>query len=379
MAHQRYHRVPYVLGASLNTTAATDRFNEAQFRNDTAYPFEVYALGFDLANAVSSPADQGYRDVGIHIQDQSRNTPWTKGGNYPRVATLVDLVSNIHTGASGQDLQAFNGTRWSLRYPTIIPGRSKLGVSLRNYIAPTGVNLTVAVQGALIVPARPGLELDAVAHWDRAAAWSGLGRNNLNQSIGPMMGRSWIPGSGPRSSEELAKQRNGAILAYERVPFVMASSQSEADGVPTIFPESDFRNDTDYDVHIYEVGMSLAGAEANYATQNMHDVSLRVVDVLRNREWSKSQIRAASLIYSNSSRMRIGQGTTWHSTKWDLGPGTVLPPGGNLRAFMQNMDTALGSQTLDLSFIGDMLIPIVAGTPHAEAFIQALNAVPTWA
>ena len=373
MTHPRYHRVPYVLGTNLATTAATGRFDEAAFRNDTQYPMEVYGIGFALAASLASPATQGYRDVGIAIVDTARDLSWVKSGAFPRVSTLVDLVGNVQNGS---DILQYNGTLWAFRTPTIVPPEGKLSVELRNYIANTSVNLALTVKGALLVPATSAKLIEVADRYRYSVPWMGK-LSSMPVGRGRPFGFAY-PGWTPVGDAARRAPNGTPLISYERFPYLLTSSQSEASGIPTVFTPADFRNDSPFDVHIYAAGLSLAGAEGEFATQNIHDVSLRVIDVARNQEWAKDQIRLSALVASNGSRMNIGRGSTWHSTKWDLGPGTVLPPSGQLTTYMRNESTGLGSMTLDVTFLGEQLIPVLEGTSYAEWFRRHVEAVPSY-
>lgn len=375
--HPRYHRVPYVLGDSLTSTSNTAKFTEGSFRNDTEFPFEVYGVGFALAAAVASQATQNYRDVGISVADVARGISWTKSASYPRISTLIDLAGNRHDAAPNTDILQYNGTLWSFRRPTIIPPEGNMSIEMRNFVAATSATLGLALKGSLLVPAASARLVETADRFRYTVPWMGrLSANPIER--GRPFGYAY-PGWTPAGDAARRAPDGTPIIGYERVPYLMTSSQSEANGIATKFTEADFRNDSPFDVHVYAVGLSLAGAEANLATQNIYDVSLRVVDVLRNQEWSKAQVRCSSLVASNGSRMAVGQGSTWHSTKWDLGAGTILPPGGQLTAYMQNENTALGSMTLDVTFLGEQLVPVLEGTRWAEWYRRHIDAVPSYA
>jgi hypothetical protein len=282
-------------------------------------------------------------------------------------------VGNVQNGS---DIVQYNGTRWDFRSPTILPPEGKLSVELRNFVASTSVNLAVTIHGSLLVPATSAKMVEVADRYRYSVPWMG------KLASGPI-GRPRpfgfaYPGWTPVGDAARRAPNGTPIIGYERAPYLLTSSQSEASGIPTVFTPADFRNDSPFDVHVYAVGLSLAGAEREFATQNIHDVSIRVVDVVRNQEWAKDQIRVSSLVASNGSRMSIGRGSTWHSTKWDLGPGTILPPGGQLTTYLRNEDTAVGSETLDVTFLGEMLLPVLEGTSYAEWFRRHAEAVPSY-
>jgi hypothetical protein len=373
------HRVPYVLGGSTSTSGNVARIAEQTFRNDTRYPMEVYGVGFSLANAASSAADQSYDQIGIALEMplpqasagcKIEAQSWQRAGFYPRIATLIDLVGNRPTGA---DLFAFNGARWRFRDPFLLPSKSAAQATLRNT---TGVTATIDVVllGALLVPptADPRL-FDLEKFSDGASAWTGLLPPDLEIRPAPF-GRT----PDPRWSRALLQGPNRVdqILAYARHPYVLGGQLTLSAAGTMLFDDAGFRNETKYTFHAHEVGIALEEALDQYPAQNLRDIFIRIMDLTTGQDWMKTHQRASALVPLAGSRMEIGQGSVWMGTKMLLGPGTILPSGGGLQAEAYR-DPAV-SMTLHLSIIGSLLVPIMGGTAHANVLRDHISAVPSW-
>jgi hypothetical protein len=354
---QSYHRVPFVLrtdalsfgaGSGLGNAVPTFPYD---LRNDTQYVMEIEAVGFGLQGAVESPADESLSRVGIKIVDLNREVPWFQNAGatdssitvpgtelFARPSTLVDLASNFYR-SNGNDILQWSGNRWTLRYPTLLLPNATLNLRAFSYEARAQV-ITVSLIGSLLVPTLQGPIGDAALR----------------------LGRPW----------QVPPPHKGDILGYEWVPYVLYSEDTGTAGGSEFLPQQDFRNQSPYDMIIYEVGLYSSLLNASSASTASLP-ALRVVDASRNVEWGSRFQQIQRLWPGSTNRNAISnQQSQWFHTKWDLGPGTILPSGEKLQVFVQGASTGI----LGLAFIGALQRPVYDGTPYADAWRKHISASP---
>ena len=166
---QSYHRVPAILQTDALAFGAASGLGNAvpsqpfDLRNDTQYVMEIEAVGFALNGAVASPAVESLSRIGIKLTDLNRELPWfqrtgasdsniTVPGTelFARPSVLVDLASNFYR-TNGDDLLQWSGSRWSLRYPTLLLPGAIINLRAFAYEA-RAQNITVA--GSRTLPRR---------------------------------------------------------------------------------------------------------------------------------------------------------------------------------------------------------------------------------
>ena len=102
-----YTRVPYVLGnADVESRSTLIPLPEQDFRNDTDYPLEIYAVEFTHNEEFTSPVAPTSFTTRFRVTDVGREQPWQRSYEYadggaamgttflsdPRVRDVLDEV-----------------------------------------------------------------------------------------------------------------------------------------------------------------------------------------------------------------------------------------------------------------------------------------------
>lgn len=359
---RRVHRVPYVLGTTLSQTGAVDTLLEGAFRNDTGWPLEIYGFGFSLGGSVASVANQNLGELGLMF-DAGR-VAWGRQGMYPPIATLVDLAGNSSGAApGGADIFTFHGSRWSLRHPTVLRAGEQIVIGVLRIPASGTYAIDVSAIGALLTDVPDDARLSPIAsRWDRAQPWTGA----LPPELAP---RPFPFGLTPPRGWQVP-----AGELYEYAPYVLTSQQTLTASGLAIFPEADLRNTTQYDWVVHAVGMFTDGSLDGSPGQGPRDVNIHVYDLGARWPWSRLSHRFAALADYAGSIMGVGQGGVWTATKWNVGPGALVPPGAGLR--ITGANNLSESVTARISAIGELAIPVGANECRAP-FDSMARAVPT--